>query len=143
MNVNYDELIMLAGGAFLTVFGFGKINERGKLIKSGVKVEGIVFDIETSLGTGPDTQSTTYYPVIRFVTADKEWITEKYNIGSNPSVYSVGEKVTVIYDITDYKHFLIDNTQTKLFGAVLIAVGTLLILGVIMYFFINQYPSLS
>ena len=142
MNVNYDELILLAGGAFLTVFGIGKLNERGKLIKSGVKVEGVVFDIETSWGTGSDSRSTTYYPIIRFVTTDKEWITEKYDIGSNPSVYSVGDKVTVIYDITDYKHFLIDNTQTKLLGPALIAVGTLLILGVIMYFFINQYPSL-
>ncbi|MDB5090067.1 MAG: hypothetical protein JWR09_4061, partial [Mucilaginibacter sp.] len=140
--VNYDELILLAGGAFLTVFGISKLNERRKLIKSGVKVEGVVFDIETSRGTGSDTRSTTYYPVIRFVTADKEWITEKYNIGSSPSVYNVGDKVTVIYDITDYKHFLIDNTQTKLLGPALIAVGTLLILGVIMYFFINQYPSL-
>ncbi|SHM11370.1 DUF3592 domain-containing protein [Mucilaginibacter sp. OK098] len=142
MNVNYDELILLAGGAFLTVFGVVKLNEREKLIKSGVKVEGVVFDMETSLGTGSGERSTTYYPVIRFVTADKEWITEKYNIGGNPSVYSVGDKVTVIYDTTDYKHFLIDNTQTKLLGPALIAVGTLLILGVIMYFFINQYPSL-
>ena len=142
MNVNYDELILLAGGAFLTVFGIGKLNERGKLIESGVKVEGVVFDIETSWDAEPDARSTTYYPVIRFVTTDKEWITEKYDIGSNPSVYSVGDKVTVIYDTTDYNHFLIDNTQTKLLGPALIAVGTLLILGVIMYFFINQYPSL-
>jgi hypothetical protein len=142
MNVNYDELILLAGGTFLAVFGIGKLNEREKLIKSGIKVEGIVFDIETVWDTGSDVRSTTYYPVIRFVTTDKEWITEKYNVGSNPSVYSVGDKVKVIYDRADCKHFMINNTQTKLLGPALIAVGTLLILGVIMYFFINQYPSL-
>ena len=141
MNVNYDELILVVGGAFLTIFGIGKLNEREKLIKSGVKVEGVVFDIEPSLGTG--VHSTTYYPVIRFVTADKQWITEKYNIGSNPSSYSIGDKVTVIYDTADYKHFLVDNTQTKLLGPAFITVGTLLILGVLMYFFVNQFSALK
>ncbi|MDB4918953.1 DUF3592 domain-containing protein [Mucilaginibacter sp.] len=142
MNVNYDELILLAGGAFLTVFGIGKLNEREKLIKSGVKVEGVVFDIETSWGTGSGARSTMYYPIIRFVTADKEWITEKYDIGSSPAAYKVGDKVNVIYDKADYKHFMIDDMKSALLGPIFIGIGATLIIGVIIYFFINQYHSL-
>ena len=138
MNVNYDELILLAGGTFLTVFGISKLNERKKLLASGIKVEGVVFDLESD----SDKDGVTIHPVIRFVTEDKQWITQKYNIGSTLSAYKIGDSVTVIYDAADYSHFLIDNKQTKQLGPVFIGAGIALIIGVIVYFIKNQYPSL-
>jgi hypothetical protein len=141
MNVTIDELIILAGGAFLSVWGIGKISERRKLLKTGVKVEGVVFQLEklTSFGKKP---STLYYPVIRYVTLDKEWITEKYGVGTNPSAYKEGEIVKVIYDPADYKHFIIDDFMSKALGIILIAVGALLIIGVFIYYILNQYQAL-
>jgi hypothetical protein len=149
MNVNYDELILLVGGAFLLVLGIGKRNEREKLLKTGFKVEGVVFDIEKSwsvidgvVDDGVSGRNFNYYPIIRYVTLEKEWVTKKYEIGTNPSTYNIGDKVTVIYDAMDIEHFIIDNYQTKLAGLIFIVVGVTLIMGVIMYFFINQYSSL-
>lgn len=144
MNVNYDELIMLAGGAFVMVFGIGKLNERKKILAKGVKVEGVVFDIEKNwdMDAGDTSSTTQYYPVIRYVTAEKEWVTKKYEVTGGLNLYTVGDKVNVVYDPDEIEHFIIDDGKTKWLGPVFITVGIALILGVIIYFFINQYPKL-
>ena len=145
MNVNYDELILLTGGAFLAVWGFAKMNERSKLRANGVKVEGVVFDMERdpalTISIGTDSGSNrSYYPIVRFVTADKEWVTQKYDIGSYPAAYDIGDKVNIIYDTGDPKHFIIDDWFSKLTWPIVAAAGVLMILGVVMYFFIMQFP---
>jgi hypothetical protein len=141
VNVTIDEMILLAGGVFLTVWGIGKINERTKLVKTGVKVDGIVFKIEKRLGSG-SMDNTRYHPVIRYVTLeDKEWITEEYSIGTNPSMYKEGEAVKIIYDSADNRHFIIDGLANKLTGPVLLIVGVVLIAAVIIYYILHQYPS--
>ncbi|WP_295791467.1 DUF3592 domain-containing protein [Mucilaginibacter sp.] len=144
MNVNYDELIMLAGGAFVMVFGIGKLNERKKILAKGVKVEGVVFDIEKNwdMDAGDTSTSTQYYPVIRYVTAEKEWVTKKYEVTGGLNLYKVGDKVTVVYDPDEIEHFIIDDGKTKWLGPLFIVVGIALILGTCIYFFINQYPKL-
>jgi len=144
MNVNYDELIMLAGGAFVMVFGIGKLNERKKILAKGVKVEGVVFDIEKNwdMDAGDTSSTTQYYPVIRYVTAEKEWVTKKYEVTGGLNLYKVGDKVTVVYDPDEIEHFIIDDGKTKWLGPVFITVGIALILGAIIYFFVKQYPAL-
>ncbi|MEO6633905.1 MAG: DUF3592 domain-containing protein [Mucilaginibacter sp.] len=144
MNVNYDELIMLAGGAFVMVFGIGKLNERKKILAQGVKVEGIVFDIEKNwdMDAGDTSTTTQYYPVIRYVTVEKEWVTKKYEVTGGLNLYKVGDRVPVVYDPSDIEHFIIDDGKTKWLGPVFIGVGIALIVGVIIYFFVNQYPGL-
>ena len=138
MNVPIDELLLIAGGAFLVVLGVGKLNERRKLLKTGFKVEGVVFSLEEEWGVGRE-RSKLYYPVIRFVTIEKEWVTKRYEIGTNPSAYNEGDRVTVIYDKADNEHFIIDNITTKLIGPVYIIIGILLTLGVGAYYILNQY----
>jgi hypothetical protein len=144
MNVNYDELIMLAGGAFVMVFGIGKLYERKKILAKGVKVEGVVFDIEKNwdMDAGDASSTTQYYPIVRYVTAEKEWITKKYEITGGLNLYKIGDKVTVVYDPDEIEHFIIDDGKTKWLGPVFITVGIALILGVIIYFFVNQYAAL-
>jgi hypothetical protein len=140
MNATIDELILLAGGAFLIVWGIGKINERRKLLKSGIKVDGVVFKLEERLSSGTD-RMLLYYPVIRYVTVDKNWITEEYDVGSNPSAYKEGDIVKIIYDPTDYKHFIIDNFLSKVLGWVLALIGVAILVGVLIYYILNQYSS--
>jgi len=144
MNVNYDELIMLAGGAFVMVFGIGKLNERKKILAKGVKVEGVVFDIEKNwdMDAGDTSSTTQYYPIVRYVTTEKEWVTKKYEVTGGLNLYKVGDKVTVVYDPGEIEHFIIDDGKTKWLGPVFIAVGIALILGAIIYFFVMQYPGL-
>ncbi|QEC79634.1 DUF3592 domain-containing protein [Mucilaginibacter ginsenosidivorax] len=130
MNATIDELILLAGGTFLIVWGIGKINERRKLLKSGLKVDGVVFKLEERLSSGTD-RMLLYYPVIRYVTLDKNWITEEYAVGSNPSAYKEGDVVKIIYDPADYKHFIIDNFLSKVLGWVLALIGVVILAGVL------------
>lgn len=137
MNVNYDELIMLAGGVFLAVFGYGKQAERKKLLSTGIRIEGTVIEIKRS--SGSDDVGT---PVIKFETLNKEWITKEYGISSSTVRYKIGDSVDVIYDAADAKHFIIDNKPTQWLGPVFISVGLALIVGAFVYFFIRQYPSL-
>jgi len=142
MNVNYDELIMLTGGAFLAVWGFAKMNERSRLLANGVKVEGIVFEIYAELDYKRNSDpGKTYYPIIRFVTTEKEWVTKKYEFGSNPAAYNVGDKVKVVYDPADIEHFIIDDWGSVLTWPIVAAVGVLLILGVVIYFFTMQFQG--
>jgi len=138
MNATIDELILLAGGTFLIVWGIGKINERRKLLKSGIKVDGVVFRLEERLSSGKN-RMLLYYPVIRYVTLDKNWITEEYGFGSKPSVYKEGDIVKIIYDPADYKHFIIDNFLSKVLGWVLALIGVAILAGVLIYYILNQY----
>lgn len=137
MNVTIDELLLLAGGTFLVVLGIGKLNERRKLLKNGAKVEGIVFSLEEEWGVGKE-RSKLYYPVIRFVTIEKEWVTKRYGTGTNPTAYNEGDRVIVIYDKVDNEHFIIDNITTKLLGPVCVIIGILLMIGVGIYYILNQ-----
>lgn len=139
MNVNYDELILLAGGAFLVVWGNWKKTERTKLLSSGIKAEGTVIEIKTNPSSNNVSVGT---PVIKFETLNNEWITKEYGFGSSTLRYKIGDSVDVIYDASDAKHFIIDNRQTQLLGPVVMSVGLALIIGAIIYFIVNQYPSL-
>ncbi|WP_419698852.1 DUF3592 domain-containing protein [Mucilaginibacter sp. NFX135] len=138
MNVSIDELLLLASGAFLVVLGIGKLNERRKLLKTGAKVDGVVFSVEEEWGVGTR-RSRLYYPVIRYVTIEKEWVTKRYEVGTYPPAYNEGDHVTVIYDLADIEHYIIDNITTKLLGPVFIILGILLMLGVGAYYILNQY----
>lgn len=136
MNVTIDELISLTGGAFFLTLGIGKLNERRKLLRIGVKAEGVVFSVEYERSS--DNSRGIYYPVVRYKTTENEWVTKQYGIGSSPSAYTEGDEVNIVYDITDSKHFIIDNWQTKLFGPLMMIIGILLIVGVFIYHILYQ-----
>ena len=95
--------------------------------------------IEIKTRGGSDNIGT---PVIKFETLGSEWITKEYGFGSSTLRYKIGDSVDVIYDADEVKHFIIDNKQTRLLGPVVMGVGIVLIVSAIIYFFINQYPSL-
>jgi hypothetical protein len=133
MNATVDELILLAGGAFLMVLGIGKMSGRRKLLKSGIRVEGRVIDNHFSVS------SQIYYPVIRYVTLEKDWVTKKYDIGSSLPAFKEGETVKVIYSPDNHEQFMLDNRHSKLLAPALIIVGIALIAGVIVYYVMHQY----
>ncbi|MDN3582644.1 DUF3592 domain-containing protein [Mucilaginibacter flavus] len=137
MNVTIDEIILLAGGTFLIVWGIGKIVERNKLVKTGIKVKGIVLRFERRSDAS---LSSYYHPVIKYVTVgDNEEITKAYAIGSNPPMYDEGETLKIIYDKTDKRHFIIDGTANKITGPLLLLIGVGLIIAVAVYYMLHQY----
>ncbi|MEN0053451.1 MAG: DUF3592 domain-containing protein [Mucilaginibacter sp.] len=137
MNITINEWITLTIGLFIIVWGIGKINERRKLLRTGIRVEGVVFKLEKRIGGGKN-RMPIYYPVIRYVTQDKEWITKEYGSGTNPSVYKEGDMVKIIYDPADNGHFIIDGFLNRVSGFVLLAAGVLAIAGVIVYYILMR-----
>lgn len=77
MNITINEWIILIVGLFIMVWGIGKINERRRLLRIGIRVEGVVFKLEKRVSSGED-RMPLYYPIIRYVTLNKEWITKEY-----------------------------------------------------------------
>ncbi|WPU96832.1 DUF3592 domain-containing protein [Mucilaginibacter sabulilitoris] len=106
MNATVNEVLAITAGAFLAGIGVIKIYLRKQLQKIGIKVNGVVIRIDTNIGIG---KRNLYYPVFRFVTLENEIIVKRVTWGSNPSIYSEGEHVVVIYDPTDKNHFIIDK----------------------------------
>jgi hypothetical protein len=135
-NEILDLLLAFLVGVALIIFGYYKRNERRKIMETGIKVEGIAFGIDEEFIN----QSWSYYPVVRYSTLEKEWVTERYNIASSlSSYYKQGDKVSVIYDSNDSKKFIIDDTGTKVLGPALMAVGCVIIIFTIVQYFFHPF----
>ncbi len=142
MNATIDELLLLAGGAFLTVLGIGKIADVRKLYKTGLRETGTVVAIEEVISRPSNIDHhpmIMYHPLIKYMASDSEWMTVRYDVGTNPSVYKEGDTVKIIYDPADYKHIIIDNKMSRLAGYVIMMLGVCLIIGVVTYYLLNQY----
>lgn len=127
-----NALIFGALGAIFTVVGAVLHDRSKKLRKTGIKVEGIVFNIEHEVSSNDS--MGLYYPVIRYVTLQGEWITKRYNIGSRPSSYSEGDTVTVIYDPDDTSAFMLNDSVSKIAPFAGIILGLIMIIAaVVMY----------
>jgi hypothetical protein len=135
MNATINEVLVITGGVFLAGIGVIKIYLRKQLQKTGTRVNGVVIRIDSNIGIG---KRNLYYPVFRFVTLENEVIIKRRTWGSNPSIYSEGERVEVIYDPTDKNHFIIDNFSGKVTGYILAIVGFALILSMIFDYILHQ-----
>jgi len=62
----------------------------------------VVFDTVS----GKNIDSNTNYPVIRFVTTEKEWIIEEYSISTLPGFLKKGQKITVVYNPDNPREFI-------------------------------------
>lgn len=141
----FIQLIFALAGVFFIIFGFYKGRQIHDLFTKGIKAEGVVFSIEKpydnfiSISDSNDfnNSSTNSYPVIRYVTQDKEWITQKYAMGSNPCMYNEGDKVTVYYDPNETSTFVIDSKLTRLAQPLLTIVGCLLLIAAIVLCFVH------
>ena len=126
-SVSYPPLqiaIAFVIGGFLLFFGIKKISSWRKLKEFGVKAEGVVFRLEQS----NNARDQTYYPVIRFLTAEKEWITKRYDGATTSGKYKEGDKVNILYNNDDAENFIIDDKINMLAGPILIGLGIVFIL---------------
>jgi len=107
---------MIAFGSILIYIALKLQSRTQKLRKIGIQTEGIIFDTVPS--DNPDSRAV--YPLIRFVTSEKLWITEKYSISTIPGVNKKGDKVTVVYDPNNPKDFFIKSPLTSLMPKLII-----------------------
>lgn len=120
----YDYLFMLCIGVAFIYAGVLQRRKRGRLLGNGIKVEGVVFELADG---GSTRNSTFYYPVIRFLTMEKEWVAQKYDIGGSSNVYHIGDKVKVIYDPENPTNFTIDDTRAKVAGPLFKVIGIIIL----------------
>jgi len=104
--MSYGVIVPVLLGLVFTIVGYLKRKEIKKLKQSGIRVNGTVSALEyeppanPSAGDGSNNMGS-YYPVIKYITAEKGWITKRCEIGHYPSKYEEGDTVPVIYDPDD------------------------------------------
>lgn len=135
MNIPwYDYLFMLVIGVAFTYAGILQKRKRAGLLGKGIKAEGEVSELVFG---GATKNSSVYYPVIRFLTLEKEWVTQKYDIGGSSNAYHLGDKVKVIYDPENPLNFTIDDTRAKVVGPLFAVIGIVILSFVFLLFIMS------
>ncbi len=97
------NIIMLLAFGVISLFAYNKfISKRKRIIENGVDVRGIIFQYDNISLSDDDIN----YPVIRFVTKDGVWITEKADVGLSANLLREGQKVSVTYNKENPKEFI-------------------------------------
>jgi hypothetical protein len=89
-------LFLIIGIAMLVGAGYWMTRTQAFVDRSET-VPGEVIDLERSRSS----DSTAYYPVIKYKTKSGQERTFRSNTGSSPPSYDVGEKVEVMYDVAE------------------------------------------
>jgi len=97
-------LAFFLGLALLGVAVFLAIDTRHD-IATAVRADGIVTDLIVD----SDSDSDTYHPHVRFVTARGEAVEFTSSVGSNPAGFDIGEHVIVLYDPSNPQDARIDS----------------------------------
>jgi hypothetical protein len=115
------EIFALVLGLILFISGYLTTKKREKRMRSGSTATGTIHEV---VQKEEDPEDQLYYPVIRFVTADEEWIVKRYQTGGPYSAYQEGDQVTVIYNKSNPAKFMLDDPKAKVLGLVLTVVGS-------------------
>jgi hypothetical protein len=128
-----EEIAIMAMGIAVLYMAVKFRSNTKNIAKNGEQVEGVVFDIVQD--TNP--QSQAKFPVIRFVTSRKEWITEQYNISTLPGFLKKGQKIIIIYNPDNPKEFFVKSRTNSivpvllfLFGMIILSMGVVKLLHV-------------
>lgn len=111
-------------GLILIFLAIRMLNDFKLISKEGVEVEGIIFGFEQSSSTG----TSVSYPIVRFLTLEKEWITQITTIGITFGFYKKGEKIKIIYQKKNPKKFYIKNKKTFMVPFTIIIIALIFII---------------
>ncbi len=114
-----EEIVIIAIGIALFYLAFKFRSNIKNIAKNGEQVEGIVFDIVED----NNPQSQAKYPIIRFVTSNKEWITEQYNISTLPGLFKKGQKLSIVYNPDNPKEFFVKSAINSIAPILLFALA--------------------
>ncbi|MCC7305775.1 MAG: DUF3592 domain-containing protein [Alphaproteobacteria bacterium] len=105
----WGVLVLLLVGTALLALGTHLGQGMRDLAAKGVIAEGEVIRIETERSNSSDGPSVTYRAVAAFQTQTGERREFRDSFGSNPAMYSAGDKVKVLYDPADPGGSMIDR----------------------------------
>lgn len=128
-------IILLIAGVSCIIGVLKYWEKRKQIIQNGIEVKGIVYEIlDISINNEAN------YPMIRFVTKDGVWITEKGDWTSTS--LKAGQEVTVIYNSQDPKEFIYKITfDWSAIMIYLVFLGGLVCIGVGLWFAYNYLTS--
>lgn len=126
----YGIILAISIGA--TTIGVFLWRKGNRLLTTGKKAKALIFENHHKPGT--DIGFDAYYPVVRFLTDKKEWITQELNIGYSPAK-AVGTELDVIYDPKNPNNVEPNSTfQLRILPRILIAIGVCgLVFGILGY----------
>lgn len=122
-------IIVIASTIFLVV-GTLMWQQTNRLAASGKRCIGTIISNNYKC----DKDGGYYYPVVRFVTDNKTWITQELNVGFQPAKKE-GAKIKIIYNPEDPNDFQLDSIfLLHIIPRLLVAVGiTGIAYGLMMY----------
>lgn len=105
----------------VTIAGILLWQKGAQLLASGKKAKAIIFKNNYSRSNGG--HSGVYYPVVRFLTDQQEWITQELSIGYYPAKKE-GTELEVIYDPEDPTQVEINSAfQLEVLPRILVIIG--------------------
>lgn len=137
-NFFNGSICLIIGIGFILIYYFRK-KKYNKLLVTGIAVEGVIFDFETSYISYSGSESRDIpKPIIRFVTLKQEWITEKYETGFTFSDWKAGDKVMVYYNPENPEEFVVSTRLDKWILRVFLFIGIVLVILSAVLFTINE-----
>jgi hypothetical protein len=126
--MNTDLTILFGSTIFLAV-GIGLWRKGNQLVGNGKRAKGIIFKNNYSFIDGG-----LYYPVIRFLTDKKEWITQELDVGYKIAK-DEGTEIEFLYDMDDPTNIQVNsNFELAILPRLFVAIGLFgFILGVLEY----------
>jgi hypothetical protein len=96
------EIFALVLGLILFISGYLTTKKREKRMRSGSTATGTIHEV---VQKEEDPEDQLYYPVIRFVTADEEWIVKRYQtlLTAHANDILFDDSVTARYSIHKFK----------------------------------------
>jgi len=114
-------IFFLAGLAILGK-AVSVVIDRRHEIAAATRADGVVIDLIAS----HDSESETYHPRVRFVTANGEVVEFTGSVGSDPPGFDIGERVAVLYDPANPNDARIDAFFQLWFAPLMLGIlGTL------------------
>ncbi len=116
MTLETEWIIPLGLGLVFIIAYFVKSYSVDNLLKNGVEVEGVIFDVEweSTESTFSSSNAQASYPVVRFVTNEGTWITKKSN--QSGILIKQGQKIKLKYNPENPENFIIQMDLLHFFG---------------------------
>ena len=134
----YQPYIVLAFGIVLMLVSLFYQSKPKLMEKTGERCEGIIFQLGYSNSLGPDMTGSNLKDkvTVRFVTKNKEWITQDLHsdfMTFYTGQYKEGDKVVVIYNPENPSEFMAETKQSPRTARLVFVFAGLVLVGIGIY----------
>lgn len=121
-------LPFIVGIVFIGVGVFMFIKNENLVKKCTVEVEATVVDMREEFSADSDGSSYIYYPILEYRTSENN-LRVKMDYGYSHPKYSVGDKVTILYNPQKESEFIIKGERASSVFSIVFTILGLLITG--------------